>query len=120
MSLFRKQPFNFFCLALNPSDISVLCHSSEIEQSSDDVHDELVEDDDEEVMLEMQCTKYSFVVLFPGSLLISLYSEAVQCHTFRNWFCLILFSVFKHSYFDFLKGWTIVNWGMKLAQVTED
>lgn len=98
-----------FVLLLNPSDISVLCHSSEIEQSSDDVHDELVEDDDEEVMLEMQSTKYSVVVLFPGSLLIILYSEAVQCHTFRNWFCLILFSVFRHLYFHFLRGWTNLN-----------
>lgn len=65
MSLFRKQPFiYFFCLALNPSDISVLCHSSEIEQSSDDVHDELVEDDDEEVMLEMQSTNILLLYCF--------------------------------------------------------
>lgn len=56
--------FLFFCLDLNPSDISVLCHSSEIEQSSDDVHDELVEDDDEEVMLEMQSTNILLLYCF--------------------------------------------------------
>lgn len=37
-------------LGFNPSDINPLCHSSEIEHSGDDIHAELVEDEDEEVM----------------------------------------------------------------------
>lgn len=39
-------------LGFNPSDINSLFHSSEIEHSADDIHAELVEDEDEEVMLQ--------------------------------------------------------------------
>lgn len=39
-------------LGFNPSDIYPMYHSSEREQSADDIHAELVEDEDEEVMLQ--------------------------------------------------------------------
>lgn len=43
---------HFDLIGFLPPDLSSLCRSSEIEPPADDVHAELVEDEDEEVMLQ--------------------------------------------------------------------